>query len=68
MASIQGFQGALTPTLSYSSSKYFGPTQYRVVRLHNNSPPSSQCYVYQSGKTQGTCWVVEQNWQPLPTG
>lgn len=68
MASIKGFQGSLSPTLSYSSSKYYGPTEYRVVRLHNNSPPSSQCYVYQSGKTQGTCWVVEQNWQPLPSG
>jgi hypothetical protein len=66
MASVKNFQGALTPELSYGSSKYYGPTEYRVVELHNNQPPSSQCYVYTSGQVQGTCWVIKQNWQPLP--
>lgn len=67
MSRIKSFQGSLSPTLSYGPSKFYGPTEYRVVRLHNNVPPSSQCYVYTSGKVQGTCWVVQQNWQPLPS-
>ena len=68
MATIKNFPGALSPDLTYGANKYYGPSQYRVVKLHNNVPPSSQCYVYSSGKTQGTCWVVTQNWQPLPVG
>ena len=39
----------------------------RVVKLHDNNPPSSQCLV-PAGKLppQGRCWVVVQSWKPLP--
>lgn len=67
MAQIKDFPGTLSPVLSFGPNKYYGPTQYRVVRLHNNEPPSSQCDLLATGKAQGTCWVVVQNWQPLPT-
>lgn len=71
MAKIKNFPGTVSPLLTYGTSKFYGPIQYRVVRLHNNVPPSSQCYEYPKGSTgnqtriQGTCWVIVQNWQPL---
>lgn len=68
MAKVKNFQGTLSPVLTYGPNKYYGPIEYRVVRLHNNVPPSSQCDILPTGKAQGTCWVVVQNWQPLPTG
>jgi ABC-type branched-subunit amino acid transport system substrate-binding protein len=67
MAKVVNFQGTWSPTLTYGPKKFFGPTQYRVVELHNNVPPTSACATLATGKPQGTCWVVKQNWQPLPT-
>ena len=26
--------------LSYSPTKFYGPTEYQVVKIHNNDPPS----------------------------
>lgn len=68
MGTIKGFAGTLSPALSYGPGRYSGPTEYRVVRLHNNQPPSSQCDLLANGKPQGTCWVVVRNWAPLPHG
>jgi len=68
MAAIQDYQGTLTPTLSYSATKFAGPVQYQVVSLHNNVPPSPLCVLTYSGKPQGTCWHVVQSWQPLASG
>jgi Periplasmic binding protein len=65
MATIQGFAGTYSPILSYGPAKFAGPTEYQVVKLHNNVPPSSQCLPTWNGKPQGTCWVVVDSWKPL---
>jgi hypothetical protein len=67
MSKIQNFPGGSTPTLTYGPNKYYGPTQYQVVELHNNVPPSAACKLKTNGQPQGTCWVVIHGWQPLPT-
>jgi hypothetical protein len=67
MSRIKNFPGGYSPVLSYGPDKFYGPTEYRVVKVHTNKPPSSQC---KRGKGKappaGVCWVVEQNWTPLP--
>jgi Periplasmic binding protein len=67
MSRITNFPGGYSPVLSYGPDKFSGPTEYRVVKVHNNKPPSSQC---KRGKppapAAGVCWVVVQNWKPLP--
>jgi hypothetical protein len=67
MSKITNFPGGYSPVLSFGPNKHFGPTQYRVVKVHNNDPPSSQC---KRGKppapAAGVCWVVVQNWRNLP--
>ena len=65
MATIQGFPGTYSPVLSYGPDKFSGPTEYQVVELHNNVPPSPQCLLTWNGKPQGTCWVVIDSWKPL---
>jgi hypothetical protein len=65
MASRQDFPGTWTPVLSYGSDKFYGPTEYRIVEIRNNVPPSSQCYLLKDGKAQGTCWVVKEKWKTL---
>jgi hypothetical protein len=67
MAKIEDFPGTISPTLSYGPDKFYGPTEYRVVKLHNNVPPSSACALTYQHKAQGTCWVVVQDWRPLST-
>jgi hypothetical protein len=68
MSRITGFQGGYSPVLSYSATKFYGPTEYQVVRLHTNEPPSSQCRL-PLGKLppQKVCWHVVQTWKPLPS-
>ena len=41
MSKITNFPGTSTPILSYGPDKRYGPTQYKIVKLHNNVPPSS---------------------------
>ena len=65
MAGIQNFAGTYTPTLSFGPDRYAGPTQYQIVSLHNNVPPSALCVPTYTGKPQGTCWHVVQTWTPL---
>jgi hypothetical protein len=67
MAKITNFPGGYSPVLSYGPNKFYGPTQYRIVRLHTNSPPSSQCKFPMNHVPQGVCWVAMSNWQPLPS-
>jgi hypothetical protein len=67
MASIENYQGTLSPTLSYGTDKFYGPTEYRVVRIHTNDPSDNQCINNYKGRVQATCWVVVQNWKPLVT-
>jgi hypothetical protein len=66
MATIHSFPGGFSPILTYGPNKYSGPTEYRVVRLHTNEPPTSQCKMPLDQIPQGVCWVVVENWQPLP--
>jgi hypothetical protein len=65
MSRIQDFPGTNTPTLSFGPDKFAGPTQYQVVELYNNEPPSPLCVPTYTGKPQGTCWHTVQTWQPL---
>jgi hypothetical protein len=68
MSKIKNFAGGLSPVWSYGPDKMYGPTTYTVVKIHNNVPPSSQCLLKTNHKPQGTCWVVVQKSEPLPTG
>ena len=54
--------------LSFGPDKRYGPTEYKIVKLRNNVPPSSQCQLTSQGKAQGTCWVTVTPFTPLPTG
>jgi hypothetical protein len=65
MSGVQNFAGTYSPILSYGPTKFAGPTEYQVVSLHNNVPPSPLCDPTWDGKPQGTCWVVQQSWKPL---
>ena len=66
LSKITDFPGTITPVLSYGPDKRYGPTQYQVVRLHINTPPSSQCKMPLDKIPQGTCWVTVQPFTPLP--
>jgi len=68
LSKIRNFPGTYTPVLSYSATKHYGPTQYKIVRLRNNVPPTSACQLTSQGKAQGTCWVTVQPFTRLPTG
>jgi Periplasmic binding protein len=67
MSKIANFPGGYSPILTYGPTKFAGPTQYQVVRLHNNVPPSAQCRL-PIGKLppQGRCWTTVETWKPLP--
>jgi len=67
MSHVTGFPGTISPVLSYGPDKRFGPTSYQVVRLHINSPPSTQCAMPKNRIPQGTCWVQVRPFTPLPT-
>jgi hypothetical protein len=67
MSRITDYPGTLSPVWSFGPNKFYGPTQYQVVEVHNNVPPSSLCKMPKSGKPQGTCWVTMQPFKPLPS-
>ncbi|MGA3146776.1 MAG: ABC transporter substrate-binding protein, partial [Acidimicrobiales bacterium] len=52
MSKITNFPGTSAPILSFGPDKRYGPTEYKIVRLHNNVPPSSQCQLTSQGKAQ----------------
>jgi Periplasmic binding protein len=66
MSRISNFPGGYSPVLSYGSNRYSGPSQYRVVSLHVNVPPTDACKMPKNHVPQVVCWVVMQNWKPLP--
>ena len=67
MSRITDFPGGHSPVLSYGPDKFFGPTQYQVVSLHYNNPPSAMCRLPLGHlPPQGVCWHVVQTWKPLP--
>jgi len=68
LSKVKNFPGTVTPILSFGPDKRYGPTEYKIVRLRNNVPPTSACQLTSQGKVQGTCWVTVQNFTPLPTG
>ena len=68
MSNITNFPGTYSPVLSYGPNKHYGPTEYQVVRLHINSPVSTQCKLPKNHVPQFTCWVTVQPFTPLPTG
>ncbi len=68
MSQIKDFPGGYSPVLSYGPDKFYGPTQYRVVRLRVNSPPSDTlCRPPPPHQPpEMTCWTPLQSWKPLP--
>jgi hypothetical protein len=66
MSKIENYPGTLSPIWSFGPNKFYGPTQYQVVKVHNNVPKSAACKMPKSGKAQGTCWVQVQPFKPLP--
>src|SRR5580698_7250192 len=67
MSKITNYPGTLSPVWSFGPTKFYGPTQYQVVEVHNNVPQSKLCKMPKSGKPQGTCWVTMQPFKPLPS-
>ncbi len=68
MSRIRSYPGTWSPVLSYGPNKRYGPTEYQVVKLHINSPPSSLCKQGVGQPPPATCWVSVQPWEPLPAG
>ena len=68
MSKITNFPGTSTPILSFGPDKRYGPTEYKIVRLRNNVPPSPCCQLTSQGKAQGTCWVTLHPLHPAPDG
>jgi len=68
MSKIHNFPGGLAPLWNFSPTKMYGPSEYQVVKVHNNVPPSKQCILTFNGKPQGTCWVSVAPFKPLPAG
>ncbi len=68
LSKVTNLPGTSTPILSFGPNKRYGPTEYKIVKLHNNVPPSSQCQLTSQSKPQGTCWTTVQPFTPLPTG
>jgi hypothetical protein len=68
MSKIKNFHGAWSPILSYGPNKRYGPTEYQVVKLHINSPPSPLCKQGAGQPPPATCWVSIDPWEPLPAG
>jgi hypothetical protein len=67
MSKITDFPGTSSPILTYGPDKRYGPTLYKIVRLHNNVPPGPECQLTSQGKAQGTCWTNVTAFTPLPS-
>jgi hypothetical protein len=66
MSRIKHYPGGYSLQLSYGPDQFSGPTEYQVVRLHVNTPPSSQCKERPNRPLVAVCWVTEQPYRPLP--
>jgi hypothetical protein len=68
MSQIKDFAGGYSPSLTYGPHQFSGPTQYQVVRLRVNTPPSDTlCRPPPPQQPPaGTCWTPVQAWRPLP--
>jgi len=68
MAKISHFAGGYSPIFTFGPNKAFGPTEYQVVKLHVNEPPTSQCKLPLDHIPQTVCWVSVAPFRPLPSG
>jgi hypothetical protein len=66
MSKIKDFPGTWSTVLSYGPDKRYGPTEYQVVRLRVNSPPSTLCKTTVGRPPVATCWVSVRPYEPLP--
>jgi hypothetical protein len=66
MSKITNYPGTLSPVWTFGPDKFYGPTQYQVVKVHDNHPRSALCKMPKSHRPQGTCWVTVQPFKPLP--
>src|SRR6202042_185494 len=55
MSRITNYPGTLSPTWTFGTDKFYGPTQYQVVKVHTNKPKSALCKMPKSGIAQKTC-------------
>ena len=53
MSKITNYPGTLSPTWSFGPHKFYGPTEYQVVEVHNNVPKSALCKMPKSGIAAG---------------
>jgi hypothetical protein len=61
MGTIEHFGAAMTPELSFSQTKFFGPTQMKVVEiLTSNCPPQ-----YPPASGSNTCVVPVSPYEPI---
>ena len=69
MARIKDYPGGYSPILTFGPHKFSGPTEYDVVSLHDNVPPSGLCLRPQAPlPPQGVCWHIVSPEKPLPEG
>ena len=67
MSKITDFPGGYAPVFSFGPGKFYGPTEYQVVSLHTNQPPSALCRTPLGAlPPQVVCWHAVQAWKPLP--
>jgi Periplasmic binding protein len=67
MSNIKNYPGGDSPLLTFGPDKFSGPSQYQVVSLHVNKPPSATCRTPLAPlPPQTVCWHQVQNWKPLP--
>jgi hypothetical protein len=67
MSRITNYPGGYSSVLGFGPDKFSGPTEYQVVSLHNDVPPSSMCRLpLGTLPPQGRCWHRVQGWKPLP--
>jgi hypothetical protein len=66
MSKIKNYPGGYSPILSFGPDKFSGPTEYEVVSLHTNTPPSSMCRLpLGTLPPQVVCWHIVQSWKAL---
>jgi len=65
MGRTGSFPSTVVPTLGFGPGKPWGPQQFRVVKIHKNSDHACPPKEYDPNSPQGTCWLIQQDFQPL---
>jgi len=68
LSKVKNFPGGYSPVFSFGPGKFYGPTEYQVVELHDNNPPSPECEHHPGTPPVINCWVTVHSWRPLPLG